>query len=194
MISDFQILGIEPTQDISRIKSAFRKKAKEIHPDINQAQFNNHINFIILQKAYHRLLDGKPQALPPKVIIVAETKNQVEAVKDPAYAFYKAGIKEYLKLHPSSWNKKPKRIFIAIDAKDIQELKETEKDVRMLLRSLPQAYYYFSVVVNEYPESVWAQDARDKLEFTEQQTIRYRKIIESFINHATMTPRVNKMF
>ena len=44
----------------------------------------------------------------------------------------------------------------------------------------PKAYYYFSIVVHEYPESDWAFDAREKLGLIEARIGMYRKILESF--------------
>jgi outer membrane protein assembly factor BamD (BamD/ComL family) len=63
-----------------------------------------------------------------------------------------------------------------------------------LVKLFPRAYYYFSIVVHEYPHSVWFQDAREKMTLIEERTTRYRKIIESFSEHAREIPRVNRMF
>lgn len=51
-----KILGVKPGSDIKEIKSAFRKSAKELHPDINDSE-KAHQYFIILQNAYQYLLD-----------------------------------------------------------------------------------------------------------------------------------------
>ncbi|MBA7582538.1 Chaperone protein DnaJ [subsurface metagenome] len=47
---------MEPGSDVDEIKSAFRKSAKEVHPDINESD-KAHQYFIILQNAYQYLLD-----------------------------------------------------------------------------------------------------------------------------------------
>jgi len=51
-----KILGVEPGTDPGEIKSAFRKAAKELHPDINDSE-KAHQYFIILQNAYQYLLE-----------------------------------------------------------------------------------------------------------------------------------------
>ncbi len=47
---------MEPGSEINEIKSAYRKSAKELHPDINDSE-KAHQYFIILQNAYQYLLD-----------------------------------------------------------------------------------------------------------------------------------------
>ncbi len=51
-----KILGVDPGSDLEEIKSAFRKSAKELHPDINDSE-KAHQYFIVLQNAYQYLLD-----------------------------------------------------------------------------------------------------------------------------------------
>jgi hypothetical protein len=51
-----KILGIKPGADIETIKAAYRKSAKELHPDVNTS-VKAHDYFIILQNAYRYLLD-----------------------------------------------------------------------------------------------------------------------------------------
>jgi hypothetical protein len=78
--------------------------------------------------------------------------------------------------------------------KDMEDLEKVKSKVSELVKLFPKAYYYFSLVVHEYPESVWYQDARDKMTLIEERTIMYKKIIESFTEHAKDVPRINKMF
>lgn len=51
-----KILGVEPGSDVEQIKSAFRKSAKELHPDLNDSE-KAHQYFIILRNAYQYLLN-----------------------------------------------------------------------------------------------------------------------------------------
>lgn len=51
-----KILGIKPGSDVKTIKSAYRKAAKELHPDLNHFE-NAARYFIILQNAYKYLLE-----------------------------------------------------------------------------------------------------------------------------------------
>ena len=51
-----KILGVEPGADPETIKSAFRKSAKELHPDHNPSE-KAHKYFILAKNAYHYLID-----------------------------------------------------------------------------------------------------------------------------------------
>lgn len=51
-----KILGVEPGSDPAVIKSAFRKSAKELHPDKNNSA-KAHKYFILVKNAYQYLLD-----------------------------------------------------------------------------------------------------------------------------------------
>ena len=51
-----KILGVEPGADPETIKSAFRKSAKELHPDHNPSE-KAHGYFIMVKNAYHYLID-----------------------------------------------------------------------------------------------------------------------------------------
>jgi hypothetical protein len=51
-----KIVGVKPGADIEAIKSAYRKSAKELHPDVNSSS-KAHDYFIILQNAYQYLLE-----------------------------------------------------------------------------------------------------------------------------------------
>jgi curved DNA-binding protein CbpA len=58
-----KIVGVNPGADVETIKTAFRKSAKELHPDVNTSA-KAHDYFIILQNAYQYLLDHP--YIPPK--------------------------------------------------------------------------------------------------------------------------------
>lgn len=51
-----KILGVEPGSDLEVIKSAFRKSAKELHPDKNSSDKAEEY-FILVNNAYQYLLD-----------------------------------------------------------------------------------------------------------------------------------------
>lgn len=53
----FKLLGIEPTLDVSLIKVAFRKKALQTHPDVNNDPYANE-NFRELSHAYEIACNG----------------------------------------------------------------------------------------------------------------------------------------
>jgi curved DNA-binding protein CbpA len=51
-----KIVGVQPGSDPEVIKTAYRKAAKELHPDVNESE-KAHQYFIILQNAYQYLID-----------------------------------------------------------------------------------------------------------------------------------------
>ena len=57
MIDYYKILGIKPTATKAEIKSAYRKLARQQHPDLNHESTGSSRDFALLSKAYHTLID-----------------------------------------------------------------------------------------------------------------------------------------
>ena len=216
MISDFRILGIEETEDPALIKAAFRRRAKELHPDTgrvagapgssasesaategrpasgDRAALAKHDLFVELCQAYRRLLDGAKSstaAAAGKGARASQTPSssgfpskggQLLPHRDQAYAFYRRGMAYYMAIHPSSWNMASARMLATRIGRQDEEQESIKRKVLELMELFPKAYYYFGIVVHEYPESQWAADARDKMDTIEERIGRYRRIIESF--------------
>ncbi|MBN1797555.1 MAG: J domain-containing protein [Spirochaetales bacterium] len=217
MLTDYQILRINENADISTIKSAYRKLVKKIHPDVTNATFEKHLLLIQINRAYERLMKNK-KAIPagdtkakrhrhPATVSAAQTARTANQTpprsqktgavikhKDPAYAFYKTGMNCFMKIHPSQWHIEVSAVMDAPGEKDMRELEKIKTKVKNLVKLFPKAYYYFSIVVHEYPDSVWHRDAKRKMTLIEERTLLYKKIIESFTEHAKTVPRVNRMF
>ncbi len=49
---------------------------------------------------------------------------------------------------------------------------ENSITLEVLVKELSEAYYYFSLVVNEFPESDWAYDSMKKMKAIEKITPR----------------------
>jgi hypothetical protein len=199
MLSDFEILRIPETQDFSRIQKAYKRLIKEIHPDVSTQSdiMKNHLLFIQINKAYQRLVNKiggrKISIIPPKKDDPS-CGTAMEQHKDPAYVFYKTAMNSFMRIHPSQWTIDTKKIAAHPDPRSEDNLKKVQEKVESLVKLFPKAYYYFSIVVHEYPDSVWVDDSKQKMALIEERTIRYKKIIESFTEHAKEVPRVNKMF
>jgi hypothetical protein len=183
MISDFQILGIEETEDKALIKSAFRRRAKELHPDAAAPGelLERHDLFVEVCKAYRRLM-GSPgeRAQPERSRSRPAGATELSLHADQAYAFYRAGMRHFMKIHPSQWNiDTSRKLNTRIAGKDEDQAIIRDR-ILELVKLFPKAYYYFSIVVHEYPGSGWASDAAEKMQQIEKRIGMYRHIIESF--------------
>jgi curved DNA-binding protein CbpA len=58
----YKVLGISTTADDQRIKTAFRRRAKAVHPDLNPGNRRAEARFIELMQAYEVLSDGHNRA------------------------------------------------------------------------------------------------------------------------------------
>jgi len=183
MVTDFQLLGIDPTADAVLIKSAYRKRMKELHPDSSGKgdSFDRHALLVQVNQAYKRLI-SKEKKIRRSTRDYSHSTEASELVPhaDPAYVFYKAGLGFFMKIHPSQWDfEKSGMLNIKISENDAEQQVMLHK-IRDLVKLFPKAYYYLNIVVNEYPESIWARDARDKMTLIEERTRRYQKIMDSF--------------
>lgn len=194
MISDYSVLGLPENASLPEIKKAYRLKVKALHPDVSDssASIGNYYLFVEVCKAYERLCgkvtsgQNDEEAAPVK----SQAGGQIIQHKDPAYAYYKKAYTYYERIHPSHWNTSQ---TITVNGKTDEEnklQKETMEKVKELVNLFPRAYYYFSIVVHEYPTSVWVQDSKDKMELIEKRMIRYKKIIESFITWNQSQPLI----
>jgi curved DNA-binding protein CbpA len=77
-----KILGINPGADIETIKAAYRKSAKELHPDLNPSDKAQYY-FIILQNAYEYLLDH-PE-IPERLREGYSSSPKFQNIKTPGY-------------------------------------------------------------------------------------------------------------
>jgi hypothetical protein len=186
MLTDYQILGIYETNDLKIIKSAFRKRAKELHPDTteNSDQLKNHLVFIQVCKAYDRLVEKRDveDLKPINSFDIDKVEDGKSLIKhsDPAYAYYKNAMQLMSKIHPSQWNIDTSRMLNIKIVEDDKEQLIIKKKVMDLVSLFPKAYYFFSVVVHDYPSSVWYADSKEKMGIIEERIKRYKHIIESF--------------
>jgi hypothetical protein len=184
MITDFHILGIEETSDPQLIKQAYRKRVKETHPDYSSEKdsIKNHLLFIQINQAYNRLIKHNGQ-IKSNIIPPAQTsapQDSIQRHQDPAYVFYKTGMKFFMKIHPSQWNPQKNLSDANVPPMEEEERQERKAKVMELIKLFPKAYYYFSIVAHEYPDSPWNADSLEKMKMIEDRTRIYMKILESF--------------
>jgi hypothetical protein len=57
--SNYEILGVAPNATDEEIRRAYRRKAKQVHPDVNKSK-DAHVKFLILKKAFESLINKNP--------------------------------------------------------------------------------------------------------------------------------------
>jgi hypothetical protein len=62
MVDYYQILGIKPSASPAEIKSAYRRLARELHPDVNTGSEHASRDFSLLSSAYRTLIDPQERA------------------------------------------------------------------------------------------------------------------------------------
>ncbi len=149
MKTDYELLGIEQTDDLAAVRAAYRKAAKAVHPDLGSEDeaFRNHLLFIEITRAYERLaarLSGA-SAQPgggPAVARAGERHSGERGIvphKDPAYAYYKTAMRCFARIHPSYWRLDVKNALEMPSPAREQELSRIQGRTRELLSLFPRA-------------------------------------------------------
>ncbi|MDA8409727.1 MAG: J domain-containing protein [Treponema sp.] len=246
MFSDYRILGIDEGSDLASVKRAFRKRAKELHPDLASEEdaLSRHDLFSQVCAAYRRLvatIDPNSSSLADtslagtsrgagEVAPVADSQSadwvgagrrgaggqgagrhradgrqgasghgasghgaggqgasgdgtggqDVAPHSHQDYVFYRQGMRFFVAIHPSQWNFDRMGGLDSSRWGDEEESAAAKARVVALMKFFPKAYYYFSLVVHEYPESEWVFDACNKMAVIETRIGMYRKILASF--------------
>jgi hypothetical protein len=74
-----KILGVKPGSDLETIKAAYRKSAKELHPDVNSSE-RAHEYFVILQNAYQYL--SEHPYTPEEVMLLRRSAALKDLIKN----------------------------------------------------------------------------------------------------------------
>jgi len=92
--SAYSILNLSPGASPGDIRSAFRKKAKLLHPDKNQAS-DAHEQFVLLHEAYAKLSGIENKSAPD--IRRDMEKDRMERARKAAANYARMKYQEYLK-------------------------------------------------------------------------------------------------
>ncbi|MFW6289106.1 MAG: DnaJ domain-containing protein [Spirochaetota bacterium] len=104
--------------------------------------------------------------------------RSVGALRDPAYAYYKQGFRCFNLGSTELARKEAHKLRLAL----VTEGSADGYILRLALRALhyfERSYSYFLVVVDRYPGSPWAPDARLKLRRLEKFSLVYQRICEN---------------
>ncbi len=140
-----KLLGLDKDASLTDIKKAYRLSAKKNHPDkfsngdekIKQAKIMADIT-----EAYKYIIKNPDQISPDM-----QKNNSIKNIAND-YKLYKLGMTYYKKYFDTFFKFFSKRELITPEEKRI---------------CLNNAGIYFNRLLNEFPESDWGTDARDKM-------------------------------
>ncbi len=188
----YSILDVDPESASEEIRRKYLALAKENHPDLfpEKERHVQHLRMMKINEAYMALVSYREQGISPEncssdpftdeftAYDDSGTTSPVSLPKDPAYSCYKQGFQYYMTgqtvFHKRFSIQEPHRIRNILNhRKGILNLAVTA------LQNFSQSYSYFLRVVNEYPDSMWVEDAKEKLVTLEKFNKVYQKICEN---------------
>jgi curved DNA-binding protein CbpA len=119
MLNDFQTLGISSSASMTEIKKAYRLKAKEFHPDVNDSP-DAADQFRKITEAYHRIIDfreGRHNYQQPTIDYEAILREKARAQARMRYQEWKQKLEEEEKnksIHEIYWGKNASYVLLLI--------------------------------------------------------------------------------
>jgi hypothetical protein len=201
---NYRILGVPADADLDELKAAYHRAAKQTHPDLAPAARKRRaeLKMMRINEAYMAILaermrpgaahrveprsataepgaarpqgpaPGAPDPRPPR------TGKELARPRDPGYTYYKLGFDFYRRGYTELYSKDPRII-----RKQLAELKTYDHYLLSLtisaLKHFERSYGYFSLVLEQAPESIWVADARAKLRKLEKFNRIYQRICEN---------------
>lgn len=81
--SDFLLLGVSPRASRPELLSAFRRRARELHPDVRPDDPQAHERFRDLAEAYRAADHAAATAPQPRAAVRLEAREQPPAAPEP---------------------------------------------------------------------------------------------------------------
>ncbi len=187
----YEILGISPEARMDEIKKAFRRLVKKNHPDLFPEEHKQlqELKMIQINEAYARLTEHLDKIPVTEKIKEENTdfdgffssphespgafvrKDEVGFHRDLQYVYYKQGFTYFSRaLH--GMKRMEKTVSLRNDLYYLKRFSES-------LVCLRKADTYFSMLIDEFPDSIWSYDARIKLGRIERFNFIYRRIIRN---------------
>lgn len=164
-----KLLGLRKTASMSDVTSSYRKAVQKYRPERFEGteKISGHLGLVELNLSY---LDWKTKASRQKAKLKHTDHEQARGEVEGDYTLYKQGYTLFTLAWSASWNSQISK------RKTDLELLETDFQ-RELFENFPGAYYYFSLLIERYPESKYASDSREKMARIEKLTPIYEKIL-----------------
>jgi len=146
---------LNKTDYIKQLKGLIKK----YHPDLYNDSFCESVYNEITIKLVNKLNELK-----------AKDNNQINT-NEQDYEYYKTGVKYYKNIHPNYFYKRnPDTTF---ETKPYDELISVLNNIYL---SFNLSEHYFNLVINEYPQSPYAQDAKEKIKLLKKLHKSYENI------------------
>jgi len=162
------LLGLNFSFSDFELRTAYHLKAKETHPDISSDESLAHLHMIEINQAYNLLRSTLGQTI---------SSPQTNKPLKSDYELYRSGVSVYERIHPSEWVKVTKTGLF--DPSVLEQKVESSVAFQMATKRIGEAYQIFSELINEFPNSIWAIDSRDKLKSLDKMLIRYKKMVKN---------------
>ena len=175
---------MKKTEYIRKLKQLIKK----YHPDLCSNENLESMYNDITKKLTEILNNIKTNSIQKNDANTINCKNKNELIKvnEQDYAYYKLGIKYYKNIHPDQIYKR--NLDTTFETKTYDELVSI---LNTIFLSFNLSEYYFRKVVEEYKNSPWTNDAKEKISLLkklyksyENINVEERKIINSsdFVN------------
>ena len=191
------ILGLGPGATLADVRTAYRRLAKRNHPDLfpDGQRARQQLRMMRVNEAYLAALAGvsgrgdtRPGSDGAESFRRARAdttrsaapgpERSVGFLRDPAYVYYKQGFRYYNLGATELFRKEASRVRRSL----MTEGSADAYILRLALRAVhyfERSYRYFLVVVESYPLSPWAADARWKLRRLAKFSSVYQRICEN---------------
>jgi curved DNA-binding protein CbpA len=174
--NDFLIFNISMNSTVADLKKSYRLLLKKYHPDLNSGGREYDLKVISITNAYQRLLKYLSLNEKSQNDNYDSSQNIASANKDSMYSLYKKGLFYYdklLSIDPLDWLKL-RRAEIASKRNESNSInKHTLIKLDELLFNTSRAIYYFSIVIEDFPNSSWTADSISKIDFLNRNLKNY---------------------
>jgi hypothetical protein len=180
----YELLGVKPGSDHHTVKRAYHRLVRENHPDLfpDKLKEVQELKMVQINEAYSRIAkDGwngadtgihdMKECTAPVPEQAPASAGQIGRHRDIEYAYYKQGFTNYSRALAGIKHIERE----AGPRNDLYYIRRFSKSLSYLRR----ADTYFSRLVEEYPDSMWARDARIKIGRAEYFYRLYRKILQN---------------